>query len=60
MTDLVNTGVYIVSPRAMAYVPEAQPFEFAKDLFPLLLAAQEPILGVTMEGYWCDIGTQRA
>ncbi|MFR0797001.1 MAG: NDP-sugar synthase [Oscillospiraceae bacterium] len=60
MTDLVNTGIYIVSPRAMAYVPEDQPFDFAKDLFPLLLAAHEPILGVPMDGYWCDIGTPRA
>ena len=60
VTDLVNTGIYIVSPRAMAYVPEDQPFDFAKDLFPLLLAAHEPILGVPMDGYWCDIGTPRA
>ena len=57
VTDLVNTGIYIVSPRAMAYVPEDQPFDFAKDLFPLLLAAHEPILGVPMDGYWCDVGT---
>ncbi|MFQ7010839.1 MAG: sugar phosphate nucleotidyltransferase [Oscillospiraceae bacterium] len=60
VTDLVNTGTYIVSPRAMTYVPEDQPFDFAKDLFPLLLAAHEPILGVPMDGYWCDIGTPRA
>lgn len=60
VTDLVNTGIYIVSPRAMTYVPEDTPFDFAKDLFPLLLAANEPILGVPMDGYWCDIGTPRA
>lgn len=36
------------------------PFDFANDLFPLLLAADEPILGVPMDGYWCDIGTPRA
>ena len=29
-------------------------------LLPLLLAAHEPILGVPMDGYWCDIGTPRA
>ena len=39
VTDLVNTGIYIVSPRAMTYVPEDTPFDFANDLFPLLLAA---------------------
>ena len=60
VTDLVNTGIYIVSPRAMTYVPEDTPFDFASDLFPLLLAANEPILGVPMDGYWCDIGTPRA
>lgn len=60
VTDLVNTGIYIVSPRAMTYVPEDTPFDFANDLFPLLLAAHEPILGVPMDGYWCDIGTPRA
>lgn len=60
VTDLVNTGIYIVSPRAMAYVPEDTPFDFANDLFPLLLAANEPILGVPIDGYWCDIGTPRA
>ena len=41
VTDLVNTGIYIVSPRAMTYVPEDTPFDFANDLFPLLLAADE-------------------
>ena len=60
VTDLGNTGIYIVSPRAMTYVPEDTPFDFANDLFPLLLAADEPILGVPMDGYWCDIGTPRA
>lgn len=60
VTDLVNTGIYIVSPRAMTCVPEDTPFDFANDLFPLLLAANEPILGVPMDGYWCDIGTPRA
>lgn len=60
VTDMVNTGIYIMSPRAMSYVPEDEKFDFAKDLFPLLLACGETILGVPMEGYWCDIGTPRS
>jgi len=56
VTDLVNTGIYVVSPRAMELVPERQAFDFAKDLFPLLLERGEPVFGLTMEGYWCDIG----
>lgn len=60
VTDMVNTGIYIMSPRAMAYVPEGEKFDFAKNLFPLLLECGETILGVPMEGYWCDIGTPRS
>ena len=57
VSDLVNTGIYVLSPRAMAYVPEGQPFDFARDLFPLLLRRGERIAGAEMEGYWCDVGT---
>ncbi len=60
VTDLVNTGIYVLSPRAMALVPEGKAFDFAKDLFPLLLRRGEKLLGVAMEGYWCDIGSPLA
>lgn len=60
VSDLVNTGVYIVSPDAMGFVPENTPFDFAKDLFPTLMSAGREIFGLPMEGYWCDIGTPRA
>ena len=57
VTDLVNTGIYVVSPRALALVPKDSFFDFAKDLFPLLLEKGETLLGVPLEGYWCDAGT---
>ena len=60
VTNLVSTGIYVLSPRAMAYVPEGQTFDFAKHLFPMLLQSGEVIQGVPMEGYWQDIGTPRA
>ena len=60
VTDLVNTGIYALSPRAMEAVPAGVPFDFARDLFPLLLARGELIRGVQPEGYWCDVGTPRA
>ena len=60
VTNFVNTGIYIVSPRALAMIPENQKFDFAKNLFPLLLEKGEEIRGLPMEGYWCDIGTPRA
>lgn len=59
VSDLVNTGIYVVSPRAMGYVPKDKPFDFSKDLFPKILSDNEKIIGVQMDGYWCDIGTPR-
>lgn len=60
VSDLVNTGIYLISPAAMELVPEGRPYDFAKDLFPALLASGRQILGLPLEGYWCDIGTPRA
>ncbi len=57
VTDLVNTGIYVLSPRAMAAIPEGQAYDFGKDLFPLLLKKGELLLGVPLDGYWCDVGT---
>lgn len=60
VSDLVNTGIYVISPRAMEYVPEGRPFDFSKDLFPKLLESGHELRGISMDGYWCDIGTPRA
>ena len=57
VSDLVNTGIYVLSPRAMAYVPEGEEFDFARGLFPELLRRGERVMGMEMEGYWCDVGT---
>ena len=56
VTDLVNTGIYVMGAEAMAFVPAGTPFDFARDLFPRLLHAGLPMLGVPLEGYWRDIG----
>lgn len=59
-TDRVNTGIYVVSAKAMSYVTRDMPFDFAKDLFPRLLSEGEKITALPMEGYWCDIGSPEA
>ena len=57
VTDLVNTGIYVLSPRALDAIPAGRRFDFGKDLFPLLIRRKELLLGVPLEGYWCDVGT---
>jgi len=34
-------------------------FDFAKDLFPILLREKKPMYGFVTEDYWCDIGDLR-
>jgi mannose-1-phosphate guanylyltransferase/phosphomannomutase len=56
-SDTVNTGIYLIEPEVLDLVPEGEPFDFAHDLFPLLMQQNEPIYGYVGEGYWSDIGT---
>lgn len=56
-TDLVNTGIYILSPEILNHIPEHVPYDFAKDLFPQLLAKGRRLLGHQARGYWCDVGS---
>ncbi|MGQ9869890.1 sugar phosphate nucleotidyltransferase [Leptodesmis sp.] len=55
-SDTVNTGIYILEPEVLDYLPENQETDFSKDLFPQLLAEGEPMYGYIAEGYWCDVG----
>jgi len=55
-TNTVNTGIYVLEPYVLRYVPEDQPFDFSRNLFPLLLANNDPFFGFRAQGYWCDIG----
>lgn len=55
-TELVNTGIYLLSKRAMDRVPAGEEYDFGKDLFPRLLAAGETLCGWEVPGYWQDMG----
>ncbi len=56
-SDTVNTGVYVVEPRALARVPDGQRVDWSQDIFPRMLAEHAGLYGYVAEGYWCDIGT---
>ena len=55
-SDTVNTGIYILEPEVLDYIPEGKSFDFSKDLYPRLLSEGKPMFGVVLNGYWCDIG----
>jgi len=56
ISDTINTGIYVLEPEILKYIPPDQNFDFSKDLFPLLLENVEPLFGVSAKGYWRDIG----
>ena len=55
-SDTVNTGIYILEPEVLKYIPADKPFDFSKDLFPKLLKGKKRLFGFVAEGYWQDIG----
>lgn len=59
-TDQVNTGIYLLSHRALEALPEQGPWDFARDHFPMLLERGERLGGCVARGYWKDIGDSTA
>jgi mannose-1-phosphate guanylyltransferase/phosphomannomutase len=55
-SDTINTGIYVLEPEVLRHVPDDRPFDFSKELFPLLLEMGRPLYGQACEGYWQDIG----
>ncbi|HWQ47347.1 MAG TPA: NDP-sugar synthase [Methanosarcina sp.] len=59
-SNLASTGIYICSPSIFEWVPEGKKYDFAKDLFPFMLAADKKINGVLVRGKWTDVGSSAA
>jgi mannose-1-phosphate guanylyltransferase/phosphomannomutase len=55
-SDTINTGIYVLEPEVLKHVPTDRPYDFSKELFPLLLEMGRPIYGHVCTGYWQDIG----
>ncbi len=55
-SDTVNTGIYIFSKEIFKYIPQNEPCDFSKNIFPLLMENGKDIYAYIANGYWCDIG----
>jgi mannose-1-phosphate guanylyltransferase / phosphomannomutase len=55
-SDTINTGIYVLEPEVLRHIPKDRPYDFSKELFPLLLEMGRPMYGYVMDGYWQDIG----
>jgi mannose-1-phosphate guanylyltransferase/phosphomannomutase len=55
-SDTINTGIYIIEPEILDYIPKGEDFDFAKDLFPLLMEEEVELIAGYAQGYWRDVG----
>ena len=55
-SDTINTGIYVIEPEILNYIPVKENFDFAKDLFPLLMKEGIDLMGYNAHGYWRDVG----
>lgn len=55
-SNYINTGIYIFNYEIFDYIPENTFYDFAKNVFPNLLAQME-INTFEITDYWTDIGT---
>ena len=55
-SDQINTGIYVIEPEVLSFIPPGEEFDFAHDLFPLLLDKGMPMYGYAPEGEWTDVG----
>ncbi|MBR5708938.1 MAG: NTP transferase domain-containing protein [Oscillospiraceae bacterium] len=54
--ELINTGIYILSESVLEKLP-ADRCDFARDVFPALLAAGTRLYAWESACYWLDVGT---
>ncbi len=56
LTDLANTGAYIISKDIISRTPENEKVDFASNVFPEVLATHGRIFTIPETGIWFDIG----
>ena len=56
-SNVINAGLYIIEPEALALVPAGEKYDFSKQLFPKLLEMGWPIYGKKIDGVWFDVGS---
>jgi mannose-1-phosphate guanylyltransferase len=56
-SNLASTGIYVCSPEIFSFIPPGVKFDFARDLFPLLMAEGHCLRAWLARGNWTDVGS---
>jgi mannose-1-phosphate guanylyltransferase len=54
-TNLINAGIYVLSPEIFDYIPKEKRVSLERDVFPLL-AKNRKLYGHVHDGLWTDTG----
>jgi mannose-1-phosphate guanylyltransferase len=57
LSELANCGIYCFSPEIFEYFPDADPVDWAGDVFPALLEHDVPFHVHEIDAYWNDVGS---
>ena len=60
ISDTINTGIYILEPEVLDYIPDGVSQDWDADIFPKMLIAEESLYGCVLEGFWTDLVTTDA
>ncbi|MGQ4808960.1 UTP--glucose-1-phosphate uridylyltransferase [Candidatus Entotheonellaceae bacterium PAL068K] len=54
--ETMFTGIQVVSPAALAHIPEGRSSSTTAEVYPALIAMHKAVYGYRYTGYWMDIG----
>ena len=60
VSDLINTGIYVLSPSVLAEIPEGRSVDFGGEVFPKMLRNRKRLRVWQADGYWNDVGSCEA
>lgn len=56
LTNLANTGAYVISKEIIGRIPEGEKIDFACDVFPQILDEGKKLCAFIDRSYWYDVG----
>ncbi|MDI6846775.1 MAG: NDP-sugar synthase [Candidatus Bathyarchaeia archaeon] len=54
-TNLINAGVYVLSPKIFGYIPKGRTVSLEREVFPKLVE-EGKLYGYVFDGLWMDVG----
>ncbi|MGB9915142.1 MAG: sugar phosphate nucleotidyltransferase [Candidatus Bathyarchaeales archaeon] len=54
-TNLINAGIYVLSPKVLSYIPKGRSVSMEREIFPKLVE-ESKLYGHVIKGLWQDIG----